>query len=284
MNAELFDTHCHLTDPALNGQLDEILKSARAHGVGRIMAVAWDRQSSADVVSLVHHAGVYAAVGAHPLYMRALPEGETELTRPHGERSTSVSWPSHRKASGEQEDLVWLDSLLSRPSVVALGEVGLDFTGPGVNRDQQQRQLKRQLALARDHDLPVILHCRKAAGILLELLASFVPGLRGVIHGFSRSVELARAFVRLGLHIGLAGTVTLTSARRAHSVARELPLERLLLETDAPCIGLSNVRAEDVRPQHVRDVAMAVARLRGESLERVAAVTTECAKQLFGLT
>ena len=143
--------------------------------------------------------------------------------------------------------------------------------------------LTTQLDLARDIDLPVILHCRGAFEDLASLLARYTPPLRGVLHAFSRGPELAARFAALGLHLGLGGAVTRPHAERVRRAAVGVPLDRIVLETDAPSIGLHELEAARTEPRHVRDVALALADLRGEDLTTVASVTTASASALFGI-
>jgi TatD DNase family protein len=165
---------------------------------------------------------------------------------------------------------------------VAVGEIGLDGKIDTPALPVQIAALEKQLELARDLDLPVILHCRGAFDELIEILERFSPRLPGVVHAFSRSPELARRFLGLGLHLGIGGAVTRPRAAVRETVAA-VPLERLLLETDAPSIGLDGVLPEAAEPRHVRSVAEAIAELRGVELEAVAEATTRAAAALFSL-
>jgi TatD DNase family protein len=166
---------------------------------------------------------------------------------------------------------------------VAVGEIGLDFAIPDADRRRQIDVFTEQLDLARRLDLPVILHCRRAFDAMEALLRERGP-VRGVLHAFSRGPELARRLVDgLDLHLAFGGAVTRPGARRPRESAAAVPASRLLLETDAPSIGLEGVPPEQTEPRHVAQVAEAVAELRGESLEQVAEQTTENARRLFKL-
>ena len=151
------------------------------------------------------------------------------------------------------------------------------------DRDVQLTVLRRQLAVAVELDLPVLLHCRGAFEDLLAIVHELTPRLRGVIHAFSRGPELAQRFIDAGFYVALGGAVTRPGAR-VRAAVKALPLDRVLLETDAPSIGLDNVPPEHVEPHHVADVAAAVAALRETDLETVARVTTANAEMLFRLT
>lgn len=251
----LIDTHCHLSFPPLVDDLEVVLERARAAGIARIVVPAYDPPSWDQVAVLAdaHPDIIHPAFGLHP-------------------------WQAHQPL-----DVDRLGDLLRRPGTVAVGEVGLDGKIEAPSVADQLPVLELQLALARDLDLPVILHCRGAFEELLQLLARFSPGLRGVVHAWSRSPELARRFLALGLRLGVGGAVTRPRARQAHATVETVPLEMLVLETDAPSIGLEGVEPTAAEPRHVADIAAAVARIRGESADRVARVTGAAAAQLFGL-
>jgi TatD DNase family protein len=166
---------------------------------------------------------------------------------------------------------------------VAVGEIGLDTKITECGLAEQLPVLEAQLALAVDLDLPVILHCRGAFEELLTAVGRFGGKLRGVLHAYSRGPELAERFIAAGLHIAFGGAVTRDRARRVRKTAIRVPLDKIVLETDAPSIGLDGVQPCDTEPGHVRDIAAAVAALRGEPLETIAEVTTSNACRLFNL-
>lgn len=248
---ELVDTHCHLFLEPLGARVEAALERARGAGVTRVVVPAYDSASWDRVAGLAARPGVAVAYGLHP-------------------------W-----VADEPLDLERLEALL--PGAVALGEVGLDFAVDHPDRRCQIEALQRQLELARRLDLPVILHCRRAFDALFALLRQHGP-LRGVLHAFSRGAELAgRAVRELDLHVAIGGAVTRPGALRARQSAAAVPSRRLLLETDAPSIGMEGLAAEETEPRHVARVAGAVAALRAEPLEAVAEETTRNARSLFGL-
>jgi TatD DNase family protein len=251
----LIETHAHLDAAPLAGDLDGVLARARAAGVSDIVTPAYDPQSWDAVAALAAtHPGVHAALGLHP-------------------------WVADRAL-----DLDDLRARLLACGAVAVGEIGLDakIVGPGMAR--QVAVLRPQLRLARELDLPVILHDRGAAEHLVPLLREVYGGApaRGVVHAFSRGPELARRYLDLGLHLGFGGAVTRTDAR-ARRAAAAAPPERIVLETDAPSIGLQDVPAGECEPRHVHEVCLALAGLRGLTADAVAALTTENALELFRL-
>ena len=254
---ELTDTHCHLNETPLGSDPEAVLARARARGVTRVVVPAYDLASWPAVLGLAGHPGVWAALGLHP-WVADQGSGLAEKLR------VAVSEGGRR--------------------VVAIGEIGLDTKVESPGLDVQLPVLEAQLDLAVQLDLPVILHCRGAFDELLAAVAGQGGRLRGVLHAFSRSREVAERFIAAGIHIGLGGAVTRPTARRVRKAAAEIPLENIVLETDAPAIGLDGVLAENTEPGHVADVAAALAELRGVAVEEVARITTAGAGGLFRIS
>jgi TatD DNase family protein len=252
---EIIDTHCHLSFAPLATDLEGVLHRAEIAGVSKIIVPAYDLSSWPAIRELAVKGNIFSAFGLHP-------------------------WRAH-----EDLDLETLSGFIEGQRAVAVGEIGLDFKidGEGGDRDRQLHVFRAQVALARDLDLPVILHCRGAFEEMLAILGAFAPTLKGVVHAYSRGPELVRRFVDLGLFIAFGGAVTRPNARRAHRSALRVPPDRLLVETDAPAIGLDGVAAEQTEPRHARDVVLALAQLRGERPSDLAALTTTNANALFGL-
>jgi len=250
---KLVDTHCHLDFKPLSDQTAAVLKRARAAGVTRILAPSYNAASWPQVRELAQHDSVYAAFGLHP-------------------------W-----AAQENLNTADLRALLLLPKCCAIGEIGLDSKIENLNMARQIDVLRQQLDLALELDLPVLLHCRGAFQEMLEILEDYSPRLRGVLHAFSRGPELAARFVDAGLHIAFGGALTRHNAKQARRAAQVLPPERLLLETDAPAIGLEGIEPRDVEPAHVHNIAETLAELRGVSLETIAEITTENAERLFNI-
>ncbi len=168
--------------------------------------------------------------------------------------------------------------------MVAIGEIGLDTKMENAHLPRQLDLLNRQLDLAVELDLPVILHCRGAFEELLTAINHRGGKLRGVLHAFSRSTEVANQFIKAGFHLGLGGAVTRPGARRVRKAAAAISLDKVVLETDAPSIGLDGVMPEDTEPHHVANVASALAELRGEDPETIARQTTMNAEQIFRIS
>ncbi len=245
----MFDSHCHLTDlPDPEGALRE----AVAAGVRSLLTCGYDGGSNAAVQALRRaHPRLPCALGLHP-------------------------W----QASAPVEPVL---ALIERERPTAVGEIGLDLWGspPPAVLARQIEVLEAQLDVAARLGLPVTLHHRHALGELLPVLRRF-PRVRGALHACSASPEQLRPFLELGHYVGLGGTVTRPGASRARRLARGLPLEAILLETDAPAIGLEGIRPGAVRPAHLPRVLAAVAELRGEPPDRVEAATDANAAALFG--
>ena len=251
---DVVDSHCHLDFDPLAGDVDGVLSRAAAAGVSTVVVPSYDAGSWPAIGELSRRTGVFAAYGLHP-------------------------WEA-----AQDLDPRALEGHLRRDGV-AVGEIGLDFKiegGPGF-RERQRKVFRLQVEMAVSLGLPVILHCRGAFEEMVEDLAPFTPHLRGVVHAYSRGPDLARRFLDLGLHIAFGGAVTRPRARRAHLSAVAVPADRLLVETDAPSIGLEGVPAEETEPRHVADVVRSVAFLREEDPIAVAAQTTANARALFGL-
>jgi TatD DNase family protein len=251
----LFDSHCHLDAPEFDPDRDAVVARARAAGVVGQLVPAIDAASWDAIAALcARHPGLHPAWGLHPMLLdRHRPEHL-----------------AHLRARVEAD----------RPR--AIGECGLDFFIEGLDPDTQRTYFRAQLDIAREYGLPVVVHARRA---LEEVTATLrkVGGLTGVVHSFSGSPEQARQLFDLGFHIGLGGPVTYERARRLHAVVRSMPLEHLLLETDAPDQPGAGHQGQRNEPARLRQVADAVAALRGEPVEAIAATTTANACRLFGI-
>lgn len=257
---KLVDTHCHLNFPPLSEDRDGVLTRAAARHVTQVVVPAYDESAWPEVAAMMERPDVFAAFGQHPWVAHEVPPG------------------------GSLEDFQKrLASQLTSEMTHAVGEIGLDTKVEECGLAEQLPVLEVQLALAADLDLPVILHCRGAFEELLTAVNQHGGQLRGVLHAYSRGPELAQRFIDAGLHIAFGGAVTRDRAKRVRKAAARLPLDKIVLETDAPSIGLDGVLPEETEPGHVRDIAEVVAALRGESLETVAEVTTNNACRLFNL-
>lgn len=290
----LVDTHVHLNHPPLSDAPAAVLARAAAAGVTRVVVPAYDAPCWEDLDNLTKHAGVSIALGLHPWLAHDLAGQVAGLqgspaARPAAGAVMPMDPPmpgpgSAAPTAAELDRFIYqLASVAATMKPVAIGEIGLDTKINASGLVQQMPLFERQLALAVDLDLPVILHCRGAFEEMLAAVAKHRGRLRGVLHAFSRGPELAGRFVDAGLHIALGGAATRVRATQVRRAVQKVPLERLVLETDAPSIGLEGINPEQTEPRHVHDVAVAVARLRGMTVEALAEATTANARSLFNL-
>lgn len=255
-NAWLFDSHAHYNDPRFDADRQELLASMPEHDVGFVMNVGCCLASSAQCVELAEtYPHVYCSVGSHP---------------DHADEVDEAALEQYRRMVREH------------PRVRAIGEIGLDYYYEDIPREVQKHAFRMQLELARELDLPVIVHERDAHGDAFDIIREF-PGTRGVFHCFSGSVELARELVKRGWHIGFTGVVTFKNARKAVETAQWVPLDRLLLETDCPYMAPEPFRGRRCDSTMLHKMAEKIADLRGLPVETIAKCTRENAIRLFGL-
>lgn len=252
----LFDTHAHLHFPELLADLDAVLERARAAGVTGMVTIGTDRETNPAAVALAERLpDVYATVGIHP--------------HDAGEATDADFEAMERLARGSAK-------------VVALGEMGLDFFRDLSPRDVQETVLRRQLEMARRLRKPVVIHCRDAHPQVLTILSEERVGeVGGVMHCFSADVEVAKRCLDLGLAISLAGPVTYKNARALPDVARFVPADRLVVETDCPFLPPHPHRGQRNEPAWVAITAAHVAELRGVAPEAFGEIVTENAHRLF---
>lgn len=251
------DSHCHLNMldlTAFNGQLGELLQQARDRGVERFLCVNVDREHQAQVLAIAQqYPDVFASVGLHP--------------------SEAVS------------DLMSDEEILNaakHAKVVAIGETGLDYHYNDTGLDQQRDSFKQHIRLACELDLPLIIHTRAAQQDTLDIMNSEgASACGGVMHCFTESLEMAEQAMAMGFYISISGIVTFKNAANVQQVAKAVPLERLLIETDAPYLTPVPYRGKPNGPQHVGLVAEKIAELKGLSVVEVAKQTTENFYQLF---
>jgi TatD DNase family protein len=250
----LFDSHCHLDAPEFDPDRDQVLARARTAGVVSQLVPAVERAAWEKLRGIcARDPGLRAAYGLHPMYL-----------------------DRHRP-----EHLDELDEWLARERPAAVGECGLDFFVEGLDPERQRFYFHGQLALARKHGLPVVLHARRAVD---EVIAALRRGgdLRGVVHSWSGSEEQARQLFGLGFHLGIGGPVTFERAQRLRRTVATMPLGFLLLETDAPDQPDAAHRGQRNEPGRLGEVLAVVAALRGTDPETIAAATRANAERLFG--
>jgi TatD DNase family protein len=252
---QLIDTHCHLDVAEFDPDRPRVLASARAAGVAAIVVPGIAADGWPSLLALcAAEPDLYPALGLHPVYLDR-----------HGDR-----------------DLDALAAALERSRPVAVGEIGLDFHDPAADADAQRRLCAAQLAIAREAGLPVLLHVRKAHDAMLGLLRD--AGLRGgIAHAFNGSLEQARQYIDLGFLLGFGGMLTFERSSRLRRLARELPLEAIVLETDAPDLTVASHQYERNSPEYLPEVLAALAEVRDADPDAVAARTTANARALLGL-
>ena len=247
----IFDTHAHYTDEQFSADLDELLISMNKDGlVSEIITCGTDIASSKQCIALSKkYPFVYAAVGYHP----------EEFTR-------------------QDLDTTALKGLICE-RVVAIGEIGLDYYWNKENKDKQKKGFVSQLNLAKEFDLPVIVHDRDAHADTLEILKEYKP--KGVLHCFSGSTEMAREIVNLEMYIGVGGVSTFKNAKNLPEVIKAVPMERLLLETDSPYLAPEPFRGKRNNSSLITYIAEKVGDIKGISKEEVLKITRENAYRLF---
>lgn len=251
----LVDSHCHLDAAEFDRDRDAVIARARQAGIARqivpaVDAAGWPKLR--EVCSL--DPGLFPAYGLHPMYLE-----------------------THR-----EEHLHELRQWVERERPVAVGECGLDFFVEGLDRGTQSHYFDAQLQLAREFDLPVVVHARHAVDAVIAAIRK-VGNLRGVVHSYSGSLEQARQLWNLGFLIGLGGPVTYDRANRLRKLATSMPLDYLLLETDAPDQPDASIRGQRNEPARLANVLTVIAQLRGEDEAAIAAATTANAGRLFAL-
>ncbi|MBQ7705820.1 MAG: TatD family hydrolase [Selenomonadaceae bacterium] len=252
------DTHCHLNDEKFSEDLLEVLERAKISGVNRIINFGDTLKSSAAVVELAtKFEELYAGVGIHPEEISGFNENSAEK----------------------------IIELAKNKKVVAIGEIGLDYywEKDSEKRLQQQKIFIEQLEIARQVNLPVCIHEREAHGDALKILKTEGKNLRGVMHCYSGSLEMAKELWKMGWLIGVDGPLTFKNSAKLPEIVKAAPREMILIETDAPYLAPVPNRGKRNEPSFVIDVAKKIAEIRGETLETVAQYTTKNAENLYNI-
>ncbi len=251
----LVDSHVHLDDTRFDRDRDQLIQSFNKDGIAYVLHAAYDLNSSIKAVNASEqHSKVFASVGYHP----------------------------HNAKEVTEDSLSIIEALAKKKKVVAIGEIGLDYHYNHSPKEVQRKWFVEQMRLAKKLDMPFIVHDREAHGEIYELIQSeYNTSMRGIMHCYSGNVELAKSFIKMGFLISLAGPVTFKNARKAKEVAKEIPLEHLLVETDAPYLTPVPFRGKRNEPAYVCYVAQEIADLKGLSFEKVAEITTNNFKKMF---
>lgn len=253
----IFDTHAHYDDEAFNDDRQELLNSLEEAGIGAVVNVGASIQSTKNTLELIkQYPFIYGAVGVHP--------SETEELN---------------------EDLLnWLAHVACQEKVVAIGEIGLDYYWNEPKPEIQKHWFVRQLDVARQVKLPVVIHSRDAAKDTLDIMkAEKVQELGGVIHCFSYSVEMAREYLNMGFYLGIGGVVTFNNAKKLKEVVEYMPLDRIVLETDCPYLSPVPLRGKRNSSLNLPHVVTVISQLKGVSEEAVLEAAWENAKALYRL-
>ena len=251
----LFDTHAHYNDAQFDDDRFEILDSMQENGVGYIVNAADSMQSIEKILSLAERYNfIYAAIGVHPEEVAGLAEADME----------TLKELSHHK------------------KVCAIGEIGLDYHYDDVPKDVQKRWFDRQLSLAEELELPVIIHDRDAHGDCIDILEKHdIKRIGGVMHCYSGSAEMAQQLLKMGFYFGFGGTLTFKNAKKVQLSAEAIPLDRILLETDCPYLAPEPLRGRRNSSLLLPYVAAKMAEIKGISIEETERITTENAKKLY---
>ena len=251
----LFDTHTHVNDEQFDQDREEVIKRARETGVSNMIVVGFDRptiERAMDIVS--KNEDMYAAVGWHPV-------DAIDMT---------------------DEDLDWIESLTKDPKVVALGEMGLDYHWDKSPADVQKSVFRRQIQLAKKLDMPIIIHNREATDDIVAILEEEQgKEVGGIMHCYSSDWETAKRCLDMNFYISFGGPVTFKNGHLAKEVAKQVPLDRLLIETDCPYLSPHPFRGKRNEPARVKLVAEQIAELKEMTFEEIAKITSENAKRLF---
>ncbi len=250
----IFDTHAHYDDARFDGIRDEIIKQLPKNDVAGVINCAVDIASAEVCINLAHtYDFFYAAVGYHPENITA----DTVF------------------------DKSKLSELAADKKAVAIGEIGLDYYWSTDNKELQKQFFENQVIFANEHNLPVIIHDREAHADTLDIIKRYNPG--GVVHCFSGSAEMAREIIKTGMYIGVGGVLTFKNAKKIQEVAKSIPLDRMLLETDAPYMAPEPHRGKINNSAYIKFVAEKLAELRGDTTENILKITKENAEKLFNI-
>ena len=249
----IYETHAHYDDECFDDSRDELLKALPAAGIGRVINVGADMPSSRASIALADkYDYIYAAVGVHP----------------------------HDTENMTENDISELRELSKHKKVLAIGEIGLDYHYDADFKDKQHIWFKRQLQLAAEVKLPVIIHSREASQDTFDIIkASDVRS--GVIHAYSGGVEMARDYIDMGFYIGVGGVVTFKNAKKLVEVVKNIPIEKILLETDSPYLSPEPLRGTRNNSQNLKYVAAKISELKQIPADFVIETTRKNAEQLF---
>ncbi|AOZ92829.1 TatD family hydrolase [Paenibacillus crassostreae] len=254
---DLFDTHTHLDAPQFDEDRDEVIARAVEGGVSRMVNIGFNRETIPTTMALAEkYDFIYAAVGWHPVDAITM----------------------------KKDDLEWIASLCQHDKVVAIGEIGLDYHWDTSPKDIQQQVFRQQIGLARELKMPIVIHNRDAHEDVVRILREEkAKDVGGIMHSYSGSWETAKICLDMGFHLSFGGPITFKNAKQPKEVLAQVPMDRLLLETDSPYLTPHPFRGKRNESAHVRLVAEAAAQIKGMDLEEIAQITTKNSLGLFGI-
>lgn len=251
----IFDSHAHYDDEVFDEDREEVLKKIQAEGVGLVVDIGAHIESTKKAIELSEaYDFIYVAAGVHP---------------------SDIDSPT-------EEDMVWLQEVSRKEKVVAIGEIGLDYHYENINKELQKKWFIRQLALAREVKLPVCIHSRDAAKDTLDIMqAAHSEEIGGVIHCFSYGWDMAKIYLDMGFYLGIGGVLTFKNAKKLKEVAEKTPLERIVLETDAPYLAPEPYRGKRNVSHYLKYVVDELAAIKGITGEEIMQATWENAMRLY---
>ncbi len=255
---KIFDTHCHINSEEYDVILEEVIARAHNQSVTNMMVIGTDVKSSLKAIEIANnHNGIYASIGIFP----------TDLAK-----------------MGEK-DLEVLENIVNNPNVKAIGEVGLDYHYDEINKAQQKEYFKYFLKFANQHHLPIIIHTRDADLDTLTILKENKHLIQdgGIMHCFSGSKEMAKEYIKLGFYISFAGPLTFKNAERTREVAKNIPLDRILVETDSPYLTPVPYRGKMNEPKNTYYTLEMMAKIHGLSIDEMADITYKNSMKVFKL-
>lgn len=253
----LIDTHAHLQDKSLKPDLEGVLKRAHEAGVRKIICIGYDYTTSVEAVELARrYEGVYAVVGIHP----------------------------HDAKTLDEKVLQNLYKLAKEPEVVAVGEIGLDYYRNLSPKEKQKEAFIAQIKLAEEIGKPVVIHDRDAHQDIMDIIKQEKAGkYGGVMHCYSGHLPMAIELMKAGFYISFAGPVTFNNARKTQEVAANIPLDRILIETDCPYLAPEPMRGKQNEPAYVSYIARKIAEIRRKEMDEIAYITSRNAEKIFNL-
>ena len=244
------DTHCHIYKEYYEN-IEEVLKNAKKSNVNRMINNGCDKKSNEEVLELTkNYENIYGAIGIHPENIEEYKE----------------------------EDLKWIEENLKQSKIIAIGEIGLDYHYTKENKTEQIKLLERQLKIAEQYHLPVIIHSREATEDTINTLKKYK--VTGVIHSFSGSLETAKIYIKMGYLLGINGVITFKNSK-LKDVIKEIPLESIVLETDSPYLTPEPFRGKKNEPARIKEIAEFICDLKGISLEDLATITNHNIKRIL---